>query len=75
MVVSAGSQPWFRCISCNQGMDANLSKCMHCGYEHSDSELEELKAKYSRKQHTGLIISIVVFPLIIFFLCKYFEGM
>ena len=73
MVGGSYSTVWYKCIQCDGGLDAALSKCPHCGYEHSEEELATLRNRLNKKSRLGMLIALVIFPAIIYFGYKYFA--
>ena len=74
MVGGSYSTVWHKCIHCGEGIDLNLSKCPHCGYEHSEDEIAALNKELSRKSRPGEIIALIIFPAIIYLGYKYFGS-
>ena len=55
-------------------MDVHLLCCEHCGYEHSEEEIAELKNALRKGQRPWIIAGTIFFPLLIFVLYEYFTG-
>ena len=66
---------WFSCRSCGKAFSLEMTRCRHCGHQHTREELEMLELELRNKERRALLVGLIVFPLFLFLVYLFIQGL
>jgi uncharacterized membrane protein YvbJ len=55
---------WYKCVNCGSGVNENRVICAHCGYKHTEAELEYIDKELSTRSRSWTLFALVFFPAV-----------
>jgi predicted amidophosphoribosyltransferase len=71
MTGGASAKIWYKCIRCGKGLDDGLNVCEHCGHNHTEDEMEEIKQDLWNKSRPLVFFAVIFFPALFYFASKW----